>query len=184
VATYGRRRRNGLNDASRSVFGTTGWLFADLMLAIAMAFLVANTVGAHTPQHKSHRVHTKVVCNPPALDRYHPVLVKLTVNPIELASKSPSAQASVRQQVRRSAGLAGHLAGFVIIYTGNAETSTYALTVDGYIKRVLMRLGDQHFVFANAAYLDQQLIGGPPTEAQLYIYLFEPKQCRRQRTTG
>jgi hypothetical protein len=184
VRTYGNRRRNDLNEASRSVFGTTGWLFADLMLAIAMAFLVANTVGAHAPQHKHHQVHTKEVCSPPALDRYHSVLVKLTINPIGLASNSASAQASVRQQVSKTPGLASRIAGFVIIYTGNAETSSYALTVDRYLKKVLTGPGQQHSVFDSSAYLDEQIIGGPPTQAQLDIYLFEPQQCHSERAAG
>lgn len=145
------------------------------MLAIAMAFLVANTVGGHASHHPPGR--PKEVCSPPALDRYHPVRVNLAVDPIDLASNSPLARASVRQQVRKTPRLAGQLGGFVIIYTGNAESPSYALTVDGYIKRILIGLGNQDFVFHNAAYLDEQIIGEPPTEAQLEVYLFEPQQC-------
>lgn len=177
MLTY-RRQRSGLNEASRSVFGTTGWLFADLMLAIAMAFLVANTVGAHMPQHKPKPPPVKkVICNAPALDRYHPVQVNLDLNPIGLASDSPSAQASVRQQVKGTSGLAGRRAGFVIIYTGNAETSSYALSIDEYVKKVLDGLGRQNFVFQDTAYVDEQLIGAAPTSAELKVYLFEPQKC-------
>jgi hypothetical protein len=147
------------------------------MLAIAMAFLVANTVGGHTPHHKRHHVHMKEVCSPPALNRYHPVKVSLSIDPIGLADDSPSALASVRQQVKATSGLANKLAGFVIVYTGNGETGNYALAVDRYIKRVLNGPGDLHFLFHNAAYLKEQLLGAPPTQAQLDIYLFEKQKC-------
>jgi len=166
--------RSGLSETSRSVFGSTGWLFADLMLAIAMAFLVANTVGVHTP----HRpVTKKLVCSQPALDRFHPVKVPLVINPTGLTSRSRTADASVRQQVERVHGLKKRRAGFVIIYTGNAETSSYALVVDGFVKKVLMTLPNQKLGFRSAAYLDEQIIGAEPNSSQLEVYLFEPQQC-------
>jgi hypothetical protein len=160
------------------VFGSTGWLFADLMVAIAMAFLVANTVGARSPHHKPHPPRPKkTVCSKPALNSKKPVRVQLTINPGGLISNLPSAQATVRQQVRQKPGLATKRAGFVIIYTGNAETSEYALTVDTAIARVLSGLGHQNFVFQKAVYLDEQLIGSAPTSSQLAVYLFEPQTC-------
>ncbi len=176
--SYGRRK-SGLNEASRTMFGSTGWLFADLMLAIAMAFLVANTVGAHTPQHKHRVIRTKQVCSPPALNRDHAVQVNLTVDDVGLLSHSRSAQASIGQQVRSHQALTGKSAGFVIIYAGNADTGTYAIMIDRHIKGVLIALGKKHYVFQNAVYLNEQLINGPPTQAQLEIYLFEPHTCRR-----
>lgn len=181
MPTSRRQHRIGLNHKSHSVFGSTGWLFADLMVAIAMAFLVANTVGARSPHHKPHPPRPKPpVCSQPALNRNKPVKVTLSINPAGLISNVQSAQAAVRQQVRHTAGLATKRAGFVIIYTGNAETSDYALTVDTAIKRVLSGLGHQNFVFQKAVYLDEQLIGSAPASSQLEVYLFEPETC----TTG
>ena len=44
-----KRRRLSDRDPGNMVFGTIGWLFADLMFALAIAFLVATTVGQPTP---------------------------------------------------------------------------------------------------------------------------------------
>lgn len=41
-----RRRRDA---GGTAIFGSAGWLFADLMLALVAAFLIANTVGQSTP---------------------------------------------------------------------------------------------------------------------------------------
>jgi len=47
---YQRRTAVRYSTSGHSLFGGTGWLFADLLLALALAFLLATTVGSAPPK--------------------------------------------------------------------------------------------------------------------------------------
>jgi hypothetical protein len=179
MPAYRRRRANQASQLGNSLFGGTGWLFADLMLAIAMAFLVANTVGVHTPQHKHHKIrHHKVLpCHQPPIDRGHPVKVTMTIDPAGIIAGAGRAQAHVRQKVESNSKLAGQRADIVLMYTGNAQGSTNAVDLDKKIKSILTGKGSQKSIFRDALFLPEQELDAEDTYSQLKIYLFEPQKC-------
>ena len=107
MRTRSRRRIGPRIDSGHVLFGGTGWLFADLMLAIAMAFLVATTIGfplsphrppPSTPHHKLPAKHAVIKPPQPALD-FKYVTINLRIDPAGLLANDPTATASIRNQV-------------------------------------------------------------------------------------
>jgi hypothetical protein len=163
----------------QALFGSAGWLFADLMLAIAMAFLVANTFGlpASPPVHK-HR--TAVRPKPthtaqPALE-LQPFVVKLTVNVGGLEGNAPSAFAAVRNVIRSETQLSGRHAGLVLSFGGDNDFDTSrAIEMANKVDEVLQGLGNQGFVFTGTVYRPFIALNEPPDYVELDIYLFKPQ---------
>jgi hypothetical protein len=119
---YRRRvRREGFGN---SLFGGTGWLFADLMLVLALAFLLATTVGTAPPAPKPRVTVTptptpKPTGQPePALD-FKYITVTLPITPADVMANNVGAIAAIREKVTNWPGLAGHLAGLVLLYAGD-----------------------------------------------------------------
>src|SRR5271169_5669185 len=94
---------------------SSGWLFADLLLALAMLFLVANTVVVPlkptpipkpTPTKSIDEVTTPSPTPLPRLETQSHVLI-LHVDYVGLLKNSPGAIADVERQVRSQAFLRG-----------------------------------------------------------------------------
>lgn len=101
---YRRRTTASYGSSGHSMFGGTGWLFADLLLALALAFLLATTVGSTPPKpapKPTPTVHptpkptsSKVKKQQPVL-QLDPVHITFTIaDPTGLADGSPSAIAA------------------------------------------------------------------------------------------
>ena len=127
---YRRRARRG--DFGHSLFGGTGWLFADLMLALALVFLLATTVGTTPPAAKppptptpTPRVTPSVTPTPKKSGQPQPALsfkyvtVTLTITPSDVMANNASAVNAIRSTVTTWPGLPGHLAGLVLLYAGD-----------------------------------------------------------------
>lgn len=93
MRTRRRSARGDGGDLGHTLFGGTGWLFADLMLALAAIFLVANTVGFLTPS-KSHHAGQEPTPTPHPTKSPRPKPVGL--NPDYLSLAVPVTPASVR----------------------------------------------------------------------------------------
>lgn len=81
--------------SSKNMFSLTGWLFADMFLAIMMIFLVASTVGKYSPPVKQH-VTQIVGINP----NPRSISIKVDIPPL-LSPGDSDAKRSVRDQVTR-----------------------------------------------------------------------------------
>ncbi len=110
-----RRHKNAFGSSS---FPSVGWLFADLLLALAMLFLIANTVGNPSQSKpKTTLVPTKVVLGitptPTPLPRLELQFHEFTINvdPNGLLSGSQSAIDNVKNQVRGQSVLRGRSVG-------------------------------------------------------------------------
>ncbi len=179
------------SDSGQSLFGGTGWLFADLMLAIGMAFLVAATLGfpppAHTPPHQNQKhPGTPPVTKPPlpALD-FSYVTINLNVDPAGLAGNKPTAIASVRNQILGSGELKSRCAGqpeagcvgLVLLFGGDPDSTTeaysYAQSLDAAMWNVLEGLGQEKLYFQRAINRNFVNIGAPATAFELNIYVFK-----------
>ena len=181
MRTRSRRRADQPGHSGHSLFGSTGWLFADLMLAIAMAFLVATTVGTTSPPKppapSPSASKSPTVKKPqPALDLKY-VTINLKINPAGLLSGSSSAISAIRQQVRGSPGLSSRRAGLVLLFGGdpqdNPASYKQAQDLDMAVWKILQGLGQENFVFQVAVSRDFVNIGAPTTAFQMNIYLFK-----------
>lgn len=122
-----RRGREG-QDArpGPAFFGMTGWLFADLLLALAVIFLVANTV-AHVPAPPPTPTPTPLATATPAppnvLDLDY-IIVQLTqVDYAGLHQKNPGAIEAIERQIITDPRLMGKCAGLVLSFGGSVGES-------------------------------------------------------------
>lgn len=171
----GQRRRFQMRDTML----LSGWLFADLLLALFVIFLSANTVGV-----KVQPIATPVPAITPTptptpqplprleLDKHH---LQLAIDPNGLLSDSRGAQQALAQQVRAQAFLQGRAVGLVIAYGNAADPSQIrtAQTIARKVMNVLQMLGHQNFAFTRASYYDPlySLYSDPKfTEIDLYLF--------------
>jgi hypothetical protein len=188
------RRRVGFRaNSGHLLFGGTGWLFADLMVAIAMAFLVASTVGFPPVPHKaakhqpSHLPSHHVIKPPqPALD-FGYVTIMLIIDPAALLNHDPSVAASVSSQIRKNPKLKAKCAdepesrcvGLVLLFGGDpqitlASAYSYAETLDTAMGKVLQALGQHNFYFRRSIYRNFVNYGAETTTFELQVYVFKP----------
>ena len=167
------------NSSSPSMI-SVGWLFADLLLALAVLFLLVNTVGSPL---KPKPISKKAVVTPtltpiptqlPRLElTFHEF--KINIDPSALLNDSQSTINAVKQQVRAQAFLQGRSAGLVIAYGGAPDTSQIgqAQVIAGKMYNILKMLGKEGFAFARASYYNTLYnLYSPNTIVILDIYLF------------
>lgn len=178
--------RKGKNDRN-SFITSAGWLFADMLLALTMLFLVANTLAVKplTTRAKSRitPVPTKVKITPTPtpiptqLPRLELSFHEFTINVDSqgLLNNSQSAINSVKQQVKAQPVLRGRSVGLVIAYGGAPDDSQIptAQAIAGKVYNALRSFGKGDSVFGRASYYDTlYLLGGNPNKVTLDIYLF------------
>lgn len=155
----------------------SGWLFADLLLALAVIFLSANTVGVK-PRVIPTSIPTPTARPAPTplprleLSRYR---ITLTIDSNGLLNDSPSAINDLKQKIRGQAVLRGRTAGLVIVYGGAPDVTqvTRAQTVVTKVISVLVSLGNQGFVFTRTSYYDPlYILNGDANTTVIDIYLF------------
>lgn len=155
----------------------SGWLFADLLLALAVIFLSANTVGVK-PRVIPTSIPTPTARPSPTplprleLSRYR---ITLTIDSNGLLNDSPSAINDLKQKIRGQAVLRGRTAGLVIVYGGAPDVTqvTRAQTVVTKVISVLVSLGNEGFVFTRTSYYDPlYILNGDANTAVIDIYLF------------
>jgi hypothetical protein len=155
----------------------SGWLFADLLLALAVIFLSANTVGVK-PRVIPTSIPTPTARPSPTplprleLSRYR---IILTIDSNGLLNDSPSAINDLKQKIRGQAVLRGRTAGLVIVYGGAPDVAqvTRAQTVVTKVINVLVSLGNQGFVFTRTSYYDPlYILNGDANTTVIDIYLF------------
>lgn len=172
----GRHRRSG----QRSLFSIAGWLFADLLLALAVIFISANTIGAKPPvlarlTPTPVPTATPVPIATPVLElRY--LRLSLPVDPDGLLAGKPAATKQLKDEVKHQSKLQGRSAGLVIVYGGAPTVGMIPRAEDiaRKVMSVLRSLGrDDQFVFFQTSYYDPlYLFGGPDTTAVIDVYLF------------
>lgn len=178
--------RNGKNDRN-SFITSAGWLFADMLLALTMLFLVANTIavkplptrakGKITPTATKVSITPTPTPTPTPLPRLELNFHEFTINvdPQGLLNNSQSAINSVKQQVKAQPVVRGRSVGLVIAYGGAPDDSqiSRAQAIAGKVYNALKSFGKQDSVFGRASYYNTlYLLGGNPNKVTLDIYLF------------
>ncbi len=165
------------NSSSPSMV-SVGWLFADLLLALAVLFLLANTVGSPL---KPKPIPKETVVTPTPIPTQLPRLeltfheFKINIDPNALLNDSQSAINAVKQGVRAQAFLRGRSAGLVIAYGGAPDTSQIgrAQAIAGKAYNVLKMLGKEGFAFTRASYYSSLFsLYSSDTTVVLDVYLF------------
>jgi hypothetical protein len=182
IRTRARSRRRGETAATSgsSLFGSTGWLFADLLLAIALVFLLATTV-AQAPVPKHPRPHssaarttptpTRTTGQPePALD-LTPVMITLTINVSDVKSGNAGAVAAIRRKVAGWPALKGRLAGLVLLFAGDDGSDPPAQWKG--LDEAMWHVLTADPVFKVALHQDFETHGGSSATFQFDVYLFK-----------
>src|SRR5690349_3921509 len=136
---------------------STGWLFADLLLALAMIFLLANTVNTKPPPSPPGRVKDHVTPTATPLPQLElvPYKIVLKVDDNALLQGSSNATNDVKGQVRRLlASFKGRRAGFVLAY-GGAPTDgdiQHAFDVANKVMDILKTFEQESFIFIKTSY--------------------------------
>jgi hypothetical protein len=172
-------RRGARKGLSANLFASTGWLFADLFIALAMVFLVANTVATIPPPVVERApaptpILTPTPIPPRALD-LNPVSITLTVNVSALLAGNSTEVASIQRQVRAVPQLRGRSAGLALTFGGaQGGNTSKALQIAAKIDTaVLSALGAQGFDFQNTVYREFINLSNPPDTVQIDIYVFK-----------
>jgi hypothetical protein len=130
----------------------TGWLFADLLLALAMIFLVANSV-AHVPAPPPTPTPTPAPTLTPSPTATPAPLNVLDLNYIEVSitqvdyaklhQKDPGVIEAIESQIIANSRLKGRCAGLVLTFGGSAGNSNGVGTqaADDVDNIILPRLG-------------------------------------------
>lgn len=155
-----------------------GWLFADMLLALAMLFLAANTLAVHPPPLPSVvPTHPAVTATPtpaPYLEQtFH--RFKIAVDASGLLSGSQSARNAVAQQVQAQSFLQGRKAGLAIVYGGAPNDSQIVRAEDiaNKVYDILHDLGKRNETFTNISRYDPlYLLGGNSNTVTIDIFLF------------
>ncbi len=163
-------------DLRKPFTGLVGWLFADLLLALAMLFLIANTVSLPEPLTKSKATPTAhpTVESPLRLEQgYH--RFSILIDPHRLLNNDNSERNIVIQQVKAQVFLHNRSVGLVIVYGGAPTTADIktAITIANTIYGMLIDLGKHDPTFLRISKYDPlYLLGGVTTVVKLDIFLF------------
>lgn len=159
----------------------SGWLFADMLLALAMLFLVSNTIGIHppTPTPTPTHVPTLGAASPtptpvPHLEREtHRFSIKIDAT--ALLSGNQSSYDAVVNQITGQSFLRGRRAGLAIVYGGAPDYTqiSSAFDIAKKVYAILHDLGKRNADFTNIASYDPlYILGGDPNTVIIDIFLF------------
>ena len=170
-----KRRIRVREDLQKTFMGSAGWLFADLLLALAMLFLIANTISQPPVQARKPTATPTATAAPPLrLEQgYH--RFSITIDPAKLLNNDVSERNAVIQQVKGQTFLHNRSAGLIIIYGGAPTTADIgtALNVANAVYSILIDLGKHDPTFGRVSKYDPlYLLGGDPTVMKLDIFLF------------
>jgi hypothetical protein len=159
-----------------------GWLFADMLLALAMLFLAANTLAIHPPPLPTRTptlltatsTPTPTPTPAPYLEQtFH--RFKIAVDASGLLSGSQNARNAVAQQVEAQSFLQGRKAGLAIVYGGAPNDSQIVRAEDiaNKVYDILHGLGKQNQTFTYISRYDPlYLLGGDSNTVFIDIFLF------------
>ncbi len=144
-------KRRLAEDIRGSFSMSAGWLFADLLLVLAMLFLAANTMGIHPPV--VHVTPTPTMTPTPKVlaqleQKYHEFIV--SVDRTAFLRDDPAAMNSVKQQITSQPFLQGRSAGLIVAYgTGSSNCKNEgAYTVSQKIYDLVQQLGQSNPTFS------------------------------------
>lgn len=159
-------------DLRKSVLVSTGWLFADLLLALAMLFLAVNTISQ--PDLPKVMKANPTPVPPQRLEQnYHKVMIH--IDPNKLSNNDSGEKSSIINQVQGQQFLQGRSAGLIIVYGGAPTINDIdtALNIAQIVYTTLLNFGKKNATFAKvSAYNPLYLLGGDISKVRIDIFLF------------
>src|SRR5205085_470797 len=155
-----------------SLIVPAGWLFADLLLALAMLFLVANTMSPHkvtikpkpTIQISPTPLKTPSPSPTSNILILEPLKVSIRISGLNtdgLLASDPGAISDLERKISdwiRQHGFQNRRAGIAIVYSGasslSASDADRATSIAGEVYIVLNMLGHHRFVFCHTVHFD------------------------------
>ncbi|MEU8147470.1 hypothetical protein [Nonomuraea sp. NPDC048901] len=174
--------RGGRREPGNLVFGTIGWLFADLMVALVMAFLVATTVGVKKPEASPPEPSPTATPMPTPTPTVEPGIeqrpVKVTLQRVDwvgLLAGSKAAQADLERKVRAKEQLKDRRAGVVLAFGGGgAQDRGRAENIARKANAVFKKLGKQDFsVFHETVFVPYVDYYASMSTVSLSVYMFK-----------
>jgi len=175
-------KRRAREDLTKTFTGLAGWLFADLLLAVAILFLIANTFSQPKPLNLSATATATRAITPTPTPIPTLVPLELKFQRIDfIVQDGQSIDDAVTTKIKQSSVLQGRTVGLVIIYAGAPTQNDIpaAQRVDEKVKRVLLSLNFAGLPNAsyydstdNNAVTDLTLLGYPASRIIIDIYLF------------
>lgn len=173
-----RRPNRAVGDA---LFLTTGWLFADLFVALAMGFLVANTFvqvvpPAATPTARPTSLPTATATPAvlPGLEQ-QPIVLTLSIDYQGILDGKQAAINDAENLVQANAQLQGRRAGLILTFGGSAghNEDFGANLASVFNNEVLVDLGNKGFVFyGSPVYRNFHDLGTDPGTIEVDVYVF------------
>ena len=173
-----RRRRN-----VRDLLGSSaGWLFADLLLALAMLFLAANTI---MPKHPVTPTPPPIVTKPPTpkptpplqgLERKVYEIRNFIIDPDKLLSDDPNTKKDIFARLKAYPFFKHRKAGLLIVYGGAPSVSDVhtAETIATKIYNLIQNLGRGDETFKNVAFYDPlYVLGGDANAVAIDAFLLQ-----------
>jgi hypothetical protein len=145
-------RTSGEALRASSAMSAAGWLFADLLLVLAMLFFAANTMGIHPPS----PTPTPVPSKRPVLEHTYCQIILNDGNPDTFRSQLSLAIGTLEPQINAVSFLHGRRVGLAIAYGGidNIDTRSLGTALAAQTYRVLDDLATHSDVFANTSHFD------------------------------
>jgi len=139
-----------------------GWLFADMLLALAMLFLLANTsvMSKPSPPSELHTPSPSLSSTPAlhALEHNYCEIRLLTSDPSKLSSNISFAISELEPLIKKQDVLRGRQVGLAIVGAGaptyQQSDEEAAGRVASQVIKVLQDLGRKQFAFIDASYYD------------------------------
>jgi hypothetical protein len=169
----------------RNFFNLVGWLFADLLLVLAVTFLVASTVGALPPP--SEPTPTPLgqlpTCTPaptatqtqpavPGLET-DPVTITLNLDVFSLLNGNPNQLRAIDDQVRaQTPAIAGRKVGVALTLASGPDAGQDT-DIAKAVNQELARLGTQeHYLFDRAVFRPLINLGSNIGTVTIDMFLF------------
>ena len=147
------KKRTLKDDARGSFSMSAGWLFADLLLVLAMLFLAANTMGIHPPPPIVHVTPTptpsptpKILAQLEQTYQEYPV----TVNTAALLEGDQNAANSVMQQISNDVPQ-GRSVGLVMVYGTDPSCGLRAKEISAKVYALVKQLSQTNTAFSKVA---------------------------------
>jgi hypothetical protein len=172
------RKRTLKTDLRGSFSMSAGWLFADLLLVLAMLFLAANTMGIHPPLPTVKLTPTPTLTpTPRTLAQLEQKFTEfhIEIDTTKLLAGDQQAAKAVQQKIAGQPFLQGRSAGLIIVYGTTQSDCGRAYAIASKVYTLVLQLGQTNDTFAKiAAYTP--LCNNPPhanvNDITIDIFLF------------
>jgi hypothetical protein len=157
---------------SHHMFASSGWLFADMFLALMMVFIFASTVGVYTPPVKPIQKPTPT---PPLYIKgidVHTEELPLQIDALALLNNDQITIGKLKTQVQTALHkYSSRKAALVQTFAGGPDDGQDT-AIAQHVNAILSQLGSKHFIFNGATFNNFIDLGEPFGQVTIRIYFY------------